>query len=474
MSSRADIIVHADQVIGAIKPVHGINGGGIANNYWFDFSDWYRRWRIPMVRLHDAPFDAHDTVDLHYIFPDPRAEPDDPGNYEFRLSDDYLAKLRSTGAEIYFRFGESIEHQPRLVWNDPDRWPAGTMAKVCANIVRRYNCGWADGHRWGIRYWEFWNEPHGPKNWNKTPERFFKLYREVAPAVKAADPDVKIGLAGFAANFATSDQPTAKPWAEGVVAAAADGVPVDFVSWHNYAQSWNEIAQHAAEVRSFLDQNGLEHAESHLGEWGYRPFVDGVSIFSAYKVRRFDLVEKISTVMAGHRALAHVLGTFIALQDLPVDQAQYYKGSTSSRWGVFDESGQPNLRGRAFEIFTEFLRRAEEPQRLEVATGDDSVIAMAAAEPGSRLRLVIASLSDEVQEFAVRIDGSEPGWTADRIDVFDATGRPLAVPPVPRPGGEMVVSIAGAGVVVLELVAGPAATAAEAGSSAAATGAGDW
>ena len=30
-----------------------------------------------------------------------------------------------------------------------------------AATVRHYNRGWANGHEWGIRYWEIWNEPDG-------------------------------------------------------------------------------------------------------------------------------------------------------------------------------------------------------------------------------------------------------------------------------------------------------------------------
>ena len=43
-------------------------------------------------------------------------------------------------------------------------------AQICEHIIRHYNEGWADGHKWDIRYWEIWNEADlDSKTWNTSP-----------------------------------------------------------------------------------------------------------------------------------------------------------------------------------------------------------------------------------------------------------------------------------------------------------------
>ena len=35
------------------------------------------------------------------------------------------------------------------------------VAEIFAGTIRHYNKGWGNGHEWGIKYWEIWNEPDG-------------------------------------------------------------------------------------------------------------------------------------------------------------------------------------------------------------------------------------------------------------------------------------------------------------------------
>ncbi len=451
-----------------LRRIHGVNGTGVSGNYWLDLTPWYRRWQIPVSRLHDAPFDAHNTVDLHHIFPNPAADPDDPENYEFSLTDDIIAHLRTTGAAVYFRLGESIEHQPRLTWNTVERWDPEALAKVCANIVRHYNRGWADGHTWGIEYWEFWNEPHGPKNWNGTPEQFFDRYRLVAPAVKAVDPDVRIGLAGFMSHFPETD------WGAGIAQLAADGVPVDFVAWHAYLTELSVMTKAATTVREFLDRVGLAGAESHLGEWAWRPSNGALNIFSAYRTHRRDHVARLTELMRGHGGLANTLGGLLLLQDLPVDQAHYYTANTSPRWGLFDSDGQVTLRGLAFDIFASLLRRSE--QRWTVDSDAETVIATAVPTAHGQIRVVAVNLADDVDEITVRV-GADQLLGAEELAVHDGVTRHAMLPPPVRHEGditEVTVQISGPGAIVLDLAPAVGPTDTEAVAPGSTVRHGDW
>lgn len=452
-----------------LRLVNGVNGAGVSGNYWLDLTPWYQRWQIPVARLHDAPFDAHNTVDLHHLFPDPTADPDDPDSYEFALTDDLLGRLRDAGIEIYFRLGESIEHQPRLMWNSQHRWDPEALARVCANVVRHYNHGWADGHAWGIRWWEFWNEPHGPKNWDGTPQELFDRYDRVAHAIKQVDPELRVGLSGFATSVLQPDS----AWGQGIAELAERGVPVDFVSWHAYLPDLGTITTASRAVRAFLDDCGLTGAESHLGEWSLRPVHgDGRrTIFSAYKAQRHDHVARLTEQMQGPAGLAHTLGALLVMQSAPIDQAHYYSANTSPRWGLFDASGQPNHRGLAFDIFAQLLRSGGDHWPL---TCSDPEVVGAAVGRGKRgLRVVVANVDEEVDLARVTIEHPVP-LVVDQLTIHDAVDRLAILPPATgQEAGRTIIDVplAGSGVAVVDLVPG---TSEQLSSAAGAGTAGDW
>lgn len=415
------ITIYTDEIVGPMRPLHGVNRGPVDRNWYFDLRPWFKRWQIPNIRTHDCPYNAFDTVDLHYIFPDPAADPDLPESYCFGLSDDLLQAVRDTGAEIYFRLGETIEHQPRMMWNRPERWTPELMAKVCVNIIRHYNEGWADGFHWDIRYWEFWNEPNGPKNWTGTVAQFLELYRAVAVAIKRHNPELMVGTAGFGSGFVLPSGEVSQ-WALMLKQCVEEGVPVDFVSWHIYMKSWDELVERARIVRELLDSIGLARAESHVGEWGnLATLLHGdrhVTVFETRNIKRYDLMKQLGDRQGDHRSAAIVFGTLVALQECPVDIAQYYCADTSSLFGLFDSFGMPVKRGWAFEAFTEFFRAVEHPVRLKVEGNSHEVMALATQE-GSGIRLGIASTRDQLAIPVKLISSCGEEWQLQNVRLLD-------------------------------------------------------
>lgn len=415
------ITIYTDEIVGPMRPLHGVNRGPVDRNWYFDLRPWFQRWQVPNVRTHDCIYNAFDTVDLHYIFPDPEADPHAPESYQFQLSDDLLQAIRDTGAEIYFRLGETIEHQPRMMWNRPERWTPELMATVCLNIVRHYNEGWADGFHWDIRYWEFWNEPNGPKNWTGTIDQFFDLYQAVAKAIKEHNPALMVGTAGFGSGFVLPDGKIS-PWALMLKRCVEEQVPVDFVSWHIYMVGWDDVVKRCHDARSLLDKIGLSHAESHLGEWGnLAVLADGerrVTVFETRNIKRYDLMKQLGDRQCDHRSAAIVFGTLVALQDCPVDIAQYYCADTSSLFGLFDSFGVPAKRGWAFDAFTEFFREAKHPVRLRVEGNCSEVMALATQE-GEGLRLGIASTRDHLAIPIKLLSSCGEQWKLRRVRLLD-------------------------------------------------------
>jgi len=149
----ASIVVDFSKTNGVIRPLHGGNNGPLCSGEIVDLTAFHRDLAMPFVRLHDSAWPYPDIVDIHALFPNPTADPDEPANYRFGPTDDYLRAITNTGAGIVFRLGESIEHARRKRYVHPpadaERW-----SRVCLGIIRHYNEGWADGHRLGIQYWE--------------------------------------------------------------------------------------------------------------------------------------------------------------------------------------------------------------------------------------------------------------------------------------------------------------------------------
>ena len=135
---------------GVLRPLHGINKGPLAPGGLIDVTEQQRELSVPFTRLHDCHWPNPDVVDIHAVFPDFRADPELAENYDFALTDEYLAAIRRTGAEIVYRLGESIEHTTTKRFVRPPKDPA-KWAAMCLGIIRHDNGGWAKGQRYGLR-----------------------------------------------------------------------------------------------------------------------------------------------------------------------------------------------------------------------------------------------------------------------------------------------------------------------------------
>lgn len=372
------------------RPLHGLNKGPLAANGLVDLTEAHRRLRVPWTRLHDCHHPNPAVVDLHAVFPNPNADPESPASYDFRATDQYLAAVRATGAQIIYRLGESIEHQPikRHVHPpaDPARWAA-----ACAGIVRHYNRGWADGFHWNIRYWEIWNEPENrPVMWTGTDAQFLELYRVTARRLRAEFPDIKIGGPGFG-YYGQFDGTRVKPSA---LCAAfldlcqAEGLPLDFFSWHCYTDKPSELAARSRAVRRLLDERGFGRTESHLNEWNYLPnnSWDVLSPRVAPELR-----QRAADQMAGPLGGAFVVAALLELQDAPVTVCNFYHGETGL-FGLFTEVGAPQRNYYALLAFAQWLQT---PCRVQVRGLIPDKLVVGAGLNGDRTRagVLVANLA---------------------------------------------------------------------------------
>lgn len=325
----APLTIEADltRILGPIKPMNAVNNGPIrerSDQSRGNFKAWVEA-KIPFARNHDAAFcssyGGEHCVDIHAIFPDFKADANDPASYDFDLTDDYLKATLDAGTQIFYRLGSKIEHLRKkygtVVPPDFQKW-----AVICEHIIRHYNEGWANGFHWNIIYWEIWNEPDldpddspNKRNWQGTEKQFFELYKIAAKHLKGRFPNLKIGGPALAGNF---------NWMKRFFKAMSQAdVPIDFFSWHSYSIMPIGVGGCMRMVRESLDEYGYANAESILNEWNYvRSWTTG-------------FVDTIRTIISLKGAI-YASAVMAVGQDAPLDMLMYYDARPCAFNGLFD------------------------------------------------------------------------------------------------------------------------------------------
>lgn len=399
-----DIVIYMEQMKAPLKRLHGVNNGPVCYGSLLDVTSYYQQAGIPLVRLHDTNWPNPGEVDIHTIFRDFDKNVDDPSSYDFSRTDTYIASVLATGTKIVYRLGESIEHTAVKYHvhppQDMEKW-----ARICVNIIRHYNQGWADGFYHDIQYWEIWNEPDNPDRqcmWSGTVEQYFEMYRITANAIKQLDSDLKVG--GQAATMINM------PFTKGFIAYCKEhSLPLDFFTWHTYANAPEQISANAKQVRVLLDEAGFEKTESHLNEWNYMQADEGADE-ELWKLLwkpggenfRRNLFERQKNA-EGASFVAAVLAD---LQDQAVDEANYYDGQPHELFsGLFDSYGIPQKTYRVFERFQQMCLY-EERLKIKIEPTAFGLYGFCVANNKGELALWISNFSGESRDYRIAFEGS--------------------------------------------------------------------
>ena len=262
-----------NEALGKIKPMHAVNNGPIITGFdqWTGNAQTYKAARIPYARNHDASFlssyGGEHTVDITAIFPNFDADENDPASYDFHFTDEYTQKTLLMGTETFFRLGQRIEHESKKYGIHPPK-DFAKWARICEHIIRHLNEGWADGHHFGITYWEIWNEADldaddSPvrRNWTGTKAQFFDLFATTAKHLKSCFPNLKIGGPGLSNNLV---------WADELLTYLDErDIKIDFFSWHFYGTKPERCRFEIELSEELLKHFGLSHIESILDEWNW-------------------------------------------------------------------------------------------------------------------------------------------------------------------------------------------------------------
>lgn len=395
-----EVTVDFGRILGPPKRVHGLNCGPSVAGGMIDLSAEYRELGVPWVRLHDCHWPTGDVVDIHAVFPNPLADPSQPENYVFGPTDEYLAAIRAVGSGIIYRLGESIEHTPTKRYVRPPRSPEH-WADVCLGIVRHYNEGWANGFRYGIRYWEIWNEPENrPAMWTGSDEDFFRLYAVTVRKLKTAYPELRVGGPGL--GYTGQEQSGAFEPSPFLVRflefCRQENLPLDFFSWHIYTNDPSAVARRAVAIRNYLNTEGFSSTESHLNEWNYLPDADWSPMF---KTADADVRRRWFERMQGAEGAAFAAAVLALLQDAPVDISVFYRGETGG-FSIFDCYGARTKQYWAIRLFS---RWSDYPERVAVLSQGKTVIVAARRATPPAVAIFLAQPDPDPQ--AVRIKLSE-------------------------------------------------------------------
>ncbi len=263
---------------GKIKPMHGTNLSFEHNTLGQEPIDvLLHTYKPPIVGLRDVnyPYGQNQYIDIHCVFPDFSRDSADEGAYNFGPTDEYISKIRDSGAEIIFRLGESRDsYAVKPFLNPPqdiEKW-----ADVALHIIMHFNAKWANGYKWNIKYFEIWSSPDTKNGFSGDVNDYIALYTACARKIKEVFPKVKVGgysSFGFSAMNRVTDNDEALgsyPFMQSFFSAVTKSdmpIPFDFFTWCANVASAEELSLHSKYARSILKDCGLRSAKSVVSEF---------------------------------------------------------------------------------------------------------------------------------------------------------------------------------------------------------------
>lgn len=379
------IVLHTDfaEKEGLVKPMNAVNNGPAGSDVRQSGNfEAYKAAGFPYARLHDSAlysgYGGDFSVDVHRIFRNFDADPEDPASYIFEPTDAYLSNIAAAGTKIFYRLGAAIEHEFKFGTYPPKdnlKW-----AKICEHIIRHYNEGWANGFFFGIEYWEIWNEfdcRNGDGTnpcWQGTFPEFAEFYSVAARYLKGKFPHLKIGGPAFASiwDAAASDA--------FFKVMQRDKVPIDFLSYHAYMSTVKDFLATVAQANKVFAAYGYGGAEKVLNEWNY------IKGWSADPWRYSLRMEK------GLKGASFSVACMAEGQKSDLDMLMYYDARPCGMNGLFDTDFLQPLKG--YYAFKAFSALRELGTCAHTETESEDLYACAATD-GKAHRLLFTRFRDE-------------------------------------------------------------------------------
>ena len=398
------------------RKLHSSNTApNLADRGILDLTEDYKKMNFTYTRTHDWPLwnAGQRVVDTHFIFPLMHLDPADPANYYFDATDEMIQAAQNAGSKVFYRLGTSIEHSGRLSrpehrhFNSLPPTDYAKYAEVLAGIIRHYTCGWANGFKYDMQYWEIWNEAeNNPTCWKGSYEEFIKFFVVVLKRLKQEFPELKIG--GPAATRLREDllRPLLRACREA-------GVAPDFISWHGYRSVPDDFAAEPAKAKAMLKEEGFPDCEIAITEWHYLISWKGIQ-GSMTPENRKNAVEGPAGIV-GIDSAAFNLAALCAFQDTPLDMAFYYGANPRGNWGFYGTYGEYNKNYYSMVMYGQFLKVCTKRIYTEKQLG--SVYLLGGLTADGEGRLLISDYRGSSDQLCVKILGMDKAEvSAERLD----------------------------------------------------------
>lgn len=384
-----------------IRPMgkmNGMNNGPL--HLYYDAAEEFREMGVDFVRYHETHFGAGKCIEVPFVFPNFDADEYDENNYYFDQTDAVIKSAVDSSIEIMYRFGMGTENAlPKIfcvVPKDYAKW-----ARICIQILKHYNDGWANGFHYGIKLCEIWNEADLYNYWPGEYDEYIKFYCIAAKLMKEYDPTLKIGCSGFAGGIPIKPSESAPDnikenyrkrydffhnYLETVIKT---GAPLDFFAWHYYIYNSTDCVRRLDGVFELLREYGLENIENINTEWG------PITLHRDSK-GEWDLSQGY-TIKSAITCLASML----VMQNYGTTKAAYYNSELlSSFCGLYDYDGSKKHTFYSMKAFS-MLRKGEYEYRTN---GQTDNIRICASYNGEKA-YVIVTCENEDEEISLKLCG---------------------------------------------------------------------
>lgn len=416
LSTRQPALPEVTIALGApveqpLRPLLGINIGPLPAGeapHNADLTAAYHQIGVTLIRTHDF----YGPLDMAVMYPDRRRDPADPQSYDFSASDRVWQAMVTGGFEPYLRLGDSWNNATPPA-NEQER---AHWVRAAVEVVRHYRAGQWNGFTTPFRYVEIWNEPDNQQFWPRphTPQDYFQLYVETARALKQAFPDLQVGGPGLtqAGVFA----PHGARWLREFLGyLRQQDAPLDFFSWHLYANEPEQWVTAARFYRAELAAQGFGETPMHVTEWNT-------------EVRPGSQINETTLALrTGGQGAAILTAAWIAMQQEGIAEATIYRGPDPDVnmpifYGLFYADGRPKRSALAFSLWAQL---SAYPQRLAVtATPTGTLWLLAGQNAAGERALLMANPTATM----VRYTLGDAGQPATLLQVNDAAEEVQRLP----------------------------------------------
>ncbi len=292
-------------------------------------------------------------------------EPED-GRYNFKFWDMLVEEASRAEVRLipYVAYTpEWAARSKKQFWQQPPRDPA-LFARLMRKLAERY--------RGKILSWELWNEPDLQEYWQGTAAEFAELVKAGAKAVRDADPNAVIVLAGM------SHGPG--PFFNELITQHRIDLWVDVIAMHGYPESWDEDRAEAvydSRIQKMSNSIAKDRPEPDmwLNEMGYADYrykqnkasTWGTDTYYAYEhTRRYQaefLFKSFAmTVASGKLSLAG----WYRIDDFPHSDRRMPEDKVHYHLGIVDVNGRPKPSFYAMKFASRLFQNPVKAQQVWV------------------------------------------------------------------------------------------------------------